>query len=60
MLDDDPTGTRSAGGVRVPPRWDAARLTETLRAVDSVYLRTTCDHHLARGSAEPFIGPSGL
>ncbi|MER6178524.1 four-carbon acid sugar kinase family protein [Streptosporangium sp. NPDC001681] len=40
VLDDDPTGTQSASGVRVLLRWDAARLTETLRAVDSVYLQT--------------------
>ncbi|MFJ2029633.1 four-carbon acid sugar kinase family protein [Streptosporangium sp. NPDC087985] len=40
VLDDDPTGTQSASGVRVLLRWDAALLTETLRTVDSVYLQT--------------------
>ncbi|MEV0330722.1 four-carbon acid sugar kinase family protein [Micromonospora echinospora] len=40
VLDDDPTGTQSASGVRVLLRWDADRLTETLRAVDAVYLQT--------------------
>ncbi|SCL26026.1 four-carbon acid sugar kinase family protein [Micromonospora inyonensis] len=40
VLDDDPTGTQSASGVRVLLRWDADRLTETLRGVDAVYLQT--------------------
>ncbi|MEU4565220.1 four-carbon acid sugar kinase family protein [Micromonospora sp. NPDC023956] len=40
VLDDDPTGTQSASGVRVLLRWDADRLTETLRTVDAVYLQT--------------------
>lgn len=40
VLDDDPTGTQSASGVRVLLRWDADRLIGTLRTVDSVYLQT--------------------
>jgi uncharacterized protein YgbK (DUF1537 family) len=40
VLDDDPTGTQSASGVRVLLRWDADLLTATLREVDAVYLQT--------------------
>jgi len=40
VLDDDPTGTQSATGVRVLLRWDADRLTAALREVDAVYLQT--------------------
>ncbi|MEU2614809.1 four-carbon acid sugar kinase family protein [Micromonospora sp. NPDC007271] len=40
VLDDDPTGTQSASGVRVLLRWDADLLTSTLREVDAVYLQT--------------------
>ena len=40
VLDDDPTGTQSATGVRVLLRWDAERLTTVLCEVDAVYLQT--------------------
>ena len=40
VLDDDPTGTQSATGVRVLLRWDAERLTTVLREADAVYLQT--------------------
>jgi uncharacterized protein YgbK (DUF1537 family) len=40
VLDDDPTGTQSASGVPVLLRWDADRLTATLRTADAVYLQT--------------------
>ena len=40
VLDDDPTGTQSATGVRVLLRWDAERLAAALADVDAVYLQT--------------------
>ncbi|PRY15926.1 uncharacterized protein YgbK (DUF1537 family) [Kineococcus rhizosphaerae] len=40
VLDDDPTGTQSATGVRVLLAWDAAVLERTLREVDAVYVQT--------------------
>ncbi len=40
VLDDDPTGTQSATGVRVLLRWDTDRLTAALSQVDAVYLQT--------------------
>lgn len=40
VLDDDPTGTGTATGVRVLLRWDADRLTAALSDVDAVYLQT--------------------
>jgi uncharacterized protein YgbK (DUF1537 family) len=40
VLDDDPTGTQSATGVRVLLRWDADRLAAALDEVDAVYLQT--------------------
>jgi len=40
VLDDDPTGTQSATGVRVLLRWDAERLSAALADVDAVYLQT--------------------
>ncbi len=46
VLDDDPTGTQSATGVRVLLRWDAPHppladlLTDALRAADGVYVQT--------------------
>jgi uncharacterized protein YgbK (DUF1537 family) len=40
VLDDDPTGTQSATGVRVLLRWDAERLATALSEVDAVYLQT--------------------
>src|SRR4051812_48986888 len=40
VLDDDPTGTQSATGVRVLLRWDAERLAAALAEVDAVYLQT--------------------
>lgn len=40
VLDDDPTGTQSATGVRVLLRWDADRLAAELAATDAVYLQT--------------------
>ena len=40
VLDDDPTGTQSATGVRVLLRWDAEGLATALSEVDAVYLQT--------------------
>lgn len=40
VLDDDPTGTQSAAGVRVLLVSDADLLTEALRQEDSVYVQT--------------------
>ena len=40
VLDDDPTGTGTATGVRVLLRWDAHGLTSALSEVDAVYLQT--------------------
>jgi hypothetical protein len=40
VLDDDPTGTQSATGVRVLLRWDAERLAAALADADAVYLQT--------------------
>lgn len=40
VLDDDPTGTQSATGVRVLLESDADLLERALRAVDSVYVQT--------------------
>nr|WP_179756396.1 four-carbon acid sugar kinase family protein [Kineococcus aurantiacus] len=40
VLDDDPTGTQSATGVRVLLAWDRDVLERTLREVDSVYVQT--------------------
>jgi uncharacterized protein YgbK (DUF1537 family) len=40
VLDDDPTGTGTATGVRVLLRWDADRLTAALSDGDAVYLQT--------------------
>ncbi|WP_308492329.1 four-carbon acid sugar kinase family protein [Microbacterium terrisoli] len=40
ILDDDPTGTQSASDALVLLRWDAATLTDALRARDAVYLLT--------------------
>lgn len=40
VLDDDPTGTQSATGVRVLLESDADLLTEALRHSDSVYVQT--------------------
>lgn len=40
VLDDDPTGTQCATGVRVLLRWDVASLVEALTRADSVYLLT--------------------
>ncbi|MDN4615788.1 four-carbon acid sugar kinase family protein [Leifsonia sp. F6_8S_P_1B] len=40
VLDDDPTGTQSATGVRVLLESDADLLTEALRLSDSVYVQT--------------------
>ena len=40
ILDDDPTGTQSATDALVLLRWDAATLTDALRAHDAVYLLT--------------------
>lgn len=40
VLDDDPTGTQSASGVRVLLWWDEPRLTEELRRTDAVYVQT--------------------
>ncbi|MFV0374282.1 four-carbon acid sugar kinase family protein [Microbacterium sp.] len=40
VLDDDPTGTQSAGDVRVLMTWDADRIRDALASADSVYLQT--------------------
>ena len=40
VLDDDPTGTQCASGVRVLLRWNVETLTEALSQADSVYLLT--------------------
>ncbi|WP_432510282.1 four-carbon acid sugar kinase family protein [Kineococcus sp. SYSU DK001] len=40
VLDDDPTGTQAATGVRVLLECDAGRLERALRAADSVYVQT--------------------
>ena len=40
VLDDDPTGTQCATGVRVLLRWNVASLVEVLTNADSVYLLT--------------------
>jgi len=40
VLDDDPTGTQSATGVRVLLRWDRQALTCALTEADSVYVQT--------------------
>jgi uncharacterized protein YgbK (DUF1537 family) len=40
VLDDDPTGTQSATGVRVLLTWDVPLLEQALREADSVYVQT--------------------
>lgn len=40
VLDDDPTGTQAASGVRVLLQWDADAIASALSDADAVYLQT--------------------